>query len=49
MLKLRFAATHSFGIGLANPRSVLGQLRMKPDLVTLVGLKIITVVSLIQP
>ena len=49
MLKLRFAATPSFGVGFANPRNALGQLRAKPDLVTLVGLKIITVVSLKQP
>ena len=49
MLKLRFAATPNFGVGTPNQRSALGQLRAGPDLVTLVGLKIITVVSLIQP
>ena len=49
MLKLQFAATPNFGVGTPNQRSALGQLRAGPDLVTLVGLKIITVVSRIQP
>ena len=49
MLKLQLAATPNFGVGTPNQRSALGQLRAGPDLVTLVGLKIITVVSRIQP
>src|SRR5438552_2927387 len=39
----------ALALGLANPRSASGQLWARSDLVTLVGLKIITVASLIQP
>src|SRR5580765_4238173 len=49
MLKLQFAATPHFSVGTPNQRSALGQLLAGPDLVTLVGLKIITVASRIQP
>src|SRR4249920_845396 len=46
---VRVNQQHSFDIGLANSRSALSQIRTKPDLVTLVGLKTVTVVSLVQP
>ena len=49
MLKLRFAATPSFGVGTRQSAERVGQVRARLDLVTLVGLKIITVVSRIQP
>ena len=49
MLKLQFAATPNFGVGIRQSAERVGQLRARPDLVTLVGLKLITVVSLIQP
>ena len=49
MLKLRLAGTPGFGVGIRQSAERVGQLRARPDLVTLVVLKIITVVSLIQP
>ncbi len=49
MLKLQFAATPSFGVGTRQSAERVGSATARPDLVTLVGLKIITVVSLIQP
>jgi len=49
MLKLLFAATPGFGVGTRQSTERVGQLQARPVLVNLVGLKIITGVSLIQP
>ncbi len=49
MLKLQFAATPTLASGLPTSEARWVSVRAGPDLVTLVGLKIITVVSRIQP